>query len=92
MRKENAMKNQSIKNQTDCFPLSSLKIGKSAFVNKIRAESAMHKRLQDLGLTKGTKVTCILVAPSGDPKGYLVRGTIIGLRDIDANNIFMYNI
>ncbi len=73
----------------NCFPLSKLKIGESAFVKNIETESSMLRRLLDLGMTKGIKITCLMSAPSGDPREYLVRGTIIGLRNQDAEKIFM---
>lgn len=78
-------------NIAHCFPLSELKIGKSAFVNKIETEPSMHRRLLDLGLTNGIKITCLMAAPSGDPREYLIRGTVIGLRNQDAEKIFIYN-
>lgn len=74
-----------------CFPLSKLKIGESGFVKKIETESSMLRRLLDLGMTDGIKVTCLMSAPSGDPREYLIRGTIIGLRNQDAEKVFMSN-
>ena len=44
-------------------------------------------RLLDMGLVKGTEITPILISPSGDPRAFLVRGTIIAIRKEDAKNI-----
>ena len=40
-----------------------------------------------MGLVKGTEITPILISPSGDPRAFLVRGTIIAIREEDAKNI-----
>ena len=76
-------------NMINCFPLIELKIGESGFIKKIETENCMHKRLLDFGLTKDAKITCLLSAPSGDPREYLIRGTVIGLRNQDAKNVFI---
>ena len=40
-----------------------------------------------MGLVKGTEIMPILISPSGDPRAFLVRGTIIAIRKEDAKNI-----
>ena len=40
-----------------------------------------------MGLVKGTEIMPILISPSGDPRSFLVRGTIIAIREEDAKNI-----
>ncbi|MEG2420661.1 MAG: FeoA family protein [Oscillospiraceae bacterium] len=66
------------------FPLSVLKQGKSAYINAVRCQDAMGRRLLDLGLIPGTKVTCVAVSPFGDPSAYLIRGAVLAVRDKDA--------
>lgn len=78
-----------MKNTSNCFPLSSLEIGESAMVKKIETEPSMNRRLLDLGMTRNVKITCLLSAPSGDPREYLIRGTTIGLRNQDASKVFV---
>lgn len=78
-----------MKNASNCFPLSKLKIGESAIVERIETDSSMLRRLLDLGMTKDIKITCLLSAPSGDPREYLIRGTIIGLRNQDASKVLV---
>ena len=85
------MEDYNLIDTTNCFPLSELKIGKSAFIRKIDTEESMHRRLLDLGMTSGVKITCLLSAPFGDPKEYLIRGTVIGLRNEDAEKIYIFN-
>ena len=50
--------------------LSALQPGQQAVVKSIREDSSMRRRLQDLGLTPGTPVTCVLKSPLGDPAAY----------------------
>ena len=67
--------------------LSALAEGASAYVTEISAGPAMDRRLTDLGLVRGTRVTCVLRSPAGDPCAYLIRGALIALRRADANGV-----
>ena len=71
----------------ETLTLSALPLGGSAFVTHIYAAPDMKCRLTDLGLVPGTKVTCIARSPAGDPRAYLIRGTLIALRKADADGI-----
>ena len=75
------MKHESI------FPLSRLPEGEGARVRALRLSGGMRRRLQDLGLVAGTRVTCIQRAAAGDPTAYLIRGAVIALRETDATRI-----
>ena len=67
--------------------LSALTEGESAYVTEISAGPAMDRRLADLGLVRGTRVTCVLRSPAGDPCAYLIRGALIALRRADADGV-----
>ena len=67
--------------------LSALSEGESAYVPDISAGPAMERRLTDLGLVRGTRVTCVLRSPAGDPCAYLIRGALIALRRADADGV-----
>lgn len=69
----------------DC--LAALMVGHSAFVSGITAEPSMRRRLLELGLIPGTRVTCVTRSPAGDPAAYLIRGSVIALRARDAKGI-----
>ena len=69
------------------FPLSSLLEGEGARVHALRLSGGIRRRLQDLGLVAGTRVTCIQRAAAGDPTAYLIRGAVIALRQADAAQI-----
>ena len=67
--------------------LDTLRVGQSARVSQIEAEPAMRRRLLELGLVPGTRVTCTAVSPAGDPAAYAVRGAVIALRRRDAAGV-----
>lgn len=67
--------------------LVTLRVGQSARVEEIEADPAMRRRLLDLGLIRGTQVTCMARSPAGDPAAYLIRGAVIALRGRDALGI-----
>lgn len=69
--------------------LASLKEGETAYVRKLYIKGSMRRRLQDLGLINGTKVSCIQKSPSGDPTAYMIRGAVIALRNSDAQGIIV---
>ena len=68
--------------------LNSLRVGQSARVSHIEAEPAS-RRLLDIGLIPGTRVTCTAVSPAGDPAAYLIRGAVIALRGRDAGGVYL---
>ena len=69
--------------------LNSLRVGQGPRVSHIEAEPAMRRRLLDIGLIPGTRVTCTAVSPAGDPAAYLIRGAVIALRGRDAGGVYL---
>ncbi len=67
--------------------LSQLPLNKNGRIVKIECDEGIKRRLLDMGLVKGTNIVPILVSPSGEPRAFLVRGTIIAIRKEDAKNI-----
>ena len=67
--------------------LKDAKIGSTVAVLKIGGEGAVRRRIMDMGLTKGTKVTVRKVAPLGDPIELTVRGYELSIRKEDAEKI-----
>ena len=47
--------------------IKDLKIGESGVVVKLYCEGAIKRRIMDMGITKGVKITVRKVAPLGDP-------------------------
>ncbi len=67
--------------------LDALAVGERAVIDKINLSGGMRRRLFDLGFVGGTLVECVGKSPLGDPSAYLVRGTVIALRAVDAGGI-----
>lgn len=62
-------------------------VGGKAVVVKLHGEGAVKRRIMDMGLTKGTAVSVIKVAPLGDPVQIHVRGYELSVRKADAEMI-----
>ena len=69
--------------------LSQLLPGQQADVKEIRGAGSMTRRLMDIGLVQGTRVECVGESPLGDPKAYFIRGAVVGLRGMDAQNVLI---
>ena len=67
--------------------LNELKLNETGYINELMCSDGVKRRLLDLGLIKGTKTTPLFVSPSGDPRAYEVRGSVIAIRKNDANLI-----
>jgi len=64
--------------------LTDLAVGERARVLTLKNESSIKRRLQDLGLVEGTRISCVQKCPQGDMVAYGIRGAIIALRAEDA--------
>lgn len=71
----------------ESFALDRLQVGQKAYVTLVEHEPSMKRRLTDLGLIRGTRVTCLCRSPFGDPCAYMIRGAVIALRRKDASHI-----
>ena len=69
--------------------LSQLKPGQSGVIATVGGEGALRRRLLDMGLTPGTRVSVRKVAPFGDPLELHLRGYELTLRGDDARIIKM---
>lgn len=71
--------------------LSELPPGQKATIEELLSFDDMRRRLQDIGLIKGTCVECIGKSPLGDPCAYLIKGAVIALRKDDSETILIKN-
>lgn len=73
------------------MPLSSLKLGEVGEVLYIspKIRGAERRRLMDLGVLPGTRISAEMRSPSGDPTAYRIRGALIALRKEQAKNIYV---
>jgi ferrous iron transport protein A len=64
--------------------LRDVKPGESATVQKLNGTGAVKRRIMDMGITKGVRISVRKVAPLGDPVEITVRGYELSLRKSDA--------
>lgn len=69
--------------------LSNLPIGKKAKIISINCNYNIKRRLLDLGIIENSNITPVFRSPFKDPTAYLIRGTIIALRNEDTKNIIV---
>ena len=67
--------------------LSDLKVNGVAVIKKINLNDSELRRLYDLGFVIGSKVKTILVSPSKLIKAYLIKDTVIALRNSTSSKI-----
>ena len=67
--------------------LSDVDLDKEVRVVNIMAEGELRRRFFDLGIIKDTIIEPLYVSPFGDPKAYLIRGTVIAIRKEEAEKI-----
>ena len=68
-------------------PLRDVQVGQSCTVVRLTGTGAIKRRIMDMGLVKGTRVTIHKVAPLGDPIEVTVRGYELSLRKDEAQVI-----
>lgn len=78
------------------LPLCLLKKGETAIICSILCPAKQHVpedpllyRLSDLGFCPDTPVTCVNLGIFHNPHAYLVRGSVIALRNQDAKRILV---
>ena len=67
--------------------LQDVRIGEVAIIRKIHGEGATRRRMLDMGMTKGTALSVMKVAPLGDPVEVRVRNSELSFRKADAELI-----
>ena len=69
--------------------LSELSPGQRGTVTALLAQGAPRRRLRDLGLTEGCRVTALGRSPFGDPTAYEIRGAVIALRESESSRVLI---
>jgi len=69
--------------------IRSLRRGQSAVIAIVRAQGEHGRRIRDMGLIPGTVVTVCGRAPLQDPVALKVGGTILTLRNSEADHIMV---
>lgn len=69
--------------------LAELETGASGTVSDVSKRCQMRRRFLEIGLTPGTVVHCLRESPLGDPRSYVIRGTVFALRHDDALHVLL---
>lgn len=67
--------------------LSELEPGESAVVEALLLPEYIKKRMQDIGLIRGTEILCVQKSPLGEPTAYQIREAVFALREEDTKKI-----
>lgn len=67
--------------------LDRLRQGQRAVVANVKSHGLERRRLMDLGILPGTEISVEMGNPLGDPIAYQVRGSVIALRNAQAQNV-----
>ena len=69
--------------------LTEFAIGETGLIIKVEGEGRLRRRLFDMGVTPGAKVSMKKKAPLGDPIEITVRGYELSLRKDEASLVVM---
>ena len=58
-------------------------------LSELNSNKDIKRRLRDLGLIKNTLIKPIYKSPLNDPVAYLIRGSVIAIRNSDAKKIIV---
>ena len=76
----------------DSFKMSALPVGYKAKVSELIDRGRnITERLRDLGISDGEEVMCVMKSPLGEPSAYLIKGSVIALRQEDAGVVRMFS-
>lgn len=67
--------------------LSELPPHTAAVIVRLSRDDALGKRLTDLGVTEGERITVEFSSPFGDPIAYRVKGCLLALRKRDCETV-----
>ena len=74
---------------TNARPLDELGPGEGGTIRRLDGAPEVRHRLQEMGLTRGTSVRLVRVAPWGDPIELQVRGYRLSLRRSEAASVLI---
>ncbi|WDP92112.1 MAG: FeoA domain-containing protein [Desulfobacter sp.] len=74
------------------MPLSRMKAGQEGRIVRVAGESALRRRLLEMGINRGTRVYVEKYAPLKDPLELVVKGYHISLRVEEAANILVEDV
>ncbi len=69
--------------------LNDVRLGEEATLITVEANENIKKRLLDIGMVKGSKITPVLISPGKDMVAYNIKGAVIAIRKDDTRNIIV---
>ena len=72
--------------------LNNIEKQKEYIIQNIKSSEDIKRRLYDIGLIKDTKIKLLYVSPTKNIKAYLIRDSIIAIRNKDASLIKVVDI
>ncbi len=69
--------------------LDKANLNEKYYIEKVLLDEHTKKRIYDLGMIENTVIEALYRSPFNDPTAYLVRGTIIAIRNEDAKKIIV---
>ncbi len=69
--------------------LDELKINQRAIIKNIECDKTVKIRLLDMGFQNGEEIVHVLNSPSKLIKAYLIKNTLIAIRNSDVKNILV---
>ena len=67
--------------------MSEMKVGERGAIYAVEDTGNLNRHFSRLGLTCGTEVQCVGIAPFGDPMSYRVGETVFAFRHCDTEKI-----
>ena len=67
--------------------LNEVAIGSLCKVTRLPGSGALKRRIMDMGITKGTEIKVVKIAPLGDPMELNVRGYDLSVRKNEAATV-----
>lgn len=76
----------------EIISLDKINLNEEYLIEKVLLDKQIKYRIYDLGIIEGTIIKSLYKSPFNDPTAYMVRGTIIAIRNIDASKILVRRI
>lgn len=71
--------------------LDNIKKYKEYTIKNINTNELIKRRLYDMGIINNSKIELLYISPSKNIKAYLVKNSVISIRNKDASLIEVYN-
>lgn len=71
--------------------LNEVELGSIVKVIDIEVDGDLRRRFFDMGIVEGTLIEVLYESPFKDPRAYLIRGTVIAIREEDSEKLSVVN-